>query len=149
MKNWGASEFNLGDLEKTVSFIHLCAYQNEENKGDEDDRPPTNHWAAFLQANGRGSARLDMISGDGADGLTGMLVIESKTYEFTHNATQRVSFATLGQPTVQTITDLVSRLDRDKYRFTENEEGCRYWIYTFISDLECAGIVAADRKGEA
>ncbi|EEH10296.1 conserved hypothetical protein [Histoplasma capsulatum G186AR] len=101
------------------------------------------------QANGRGSARLDMIPGDGADGLTGMLVIESKTYEFTYNATQRVSFATLGQPTVQTITDLVSQLGRDQYRFTENEEGCRYWIYTFISDLEGADIVAAGSKGEA
>ncbi|EER39135.1 conserved hypothetical protein [Histoplasma capsulatum H143] len=103
----------LGILEKKVSFIHICAYQNEGNKGDEDGRPPTNHWAAFLQANGRGSVRLDMIPGDGADGLTGMLVIESKTYGFTYNATQRVSFATLGQLTVQTITDLVSQLGRD------------------------------------
>ncbi|EDN06263.1 predicted protein [Histoplasma mississippiense (nom. inval.)] len=76
-------------------------------------------------------------------------VLVSTTYDFTYNATQRVSFATLGQPTVQTITDLVSRLGRDRYRFTENEEGCRYWIYTFISDLEGADIVAAGSKGEA
>lgn len=30
---------------------------------------------------------------------------------------------------------------RQKYIFTEEMEGCRFWIYTVISDLESGGII--------
>ncbi|OJD16605.1 hypothetical protein AJ78_03245 [Emergomyces pasteurianus Ep9510] len=47
-----------------------------------------------------------MAPGDGSDGLTGMLIIESKAYSVTSNATKSLSFMTLGQPTVKAITAL-------------------------------------------
>lgn len=149
MDNWGASKFKTTDLGEVNTVIHLCGYKNEKNEGDLAGRPPTNHWTAFLQTHGGGSVKLDMVPGDGSDGRTGMLIIESKPYSFTQNAIKTASFQARGQPTVKTVTDLISRLGRDKYRFTEHDEGCRYWMYTFISDLEDAGNVAAGSKAEA
>ncbi|KAI1962177.1 hypothetical protein LOY94_006744 [Ophidiomyces ophidiicola] len=149
MENWGTSKFKTTDLGKGVTNVHICGYKNEKNEGDLDGRPPTNHWAAFLEVHGGGSVRLDMVPGDGADGLTGMLIIESKVYSVTNNASKSLFFTALGHATVKTITDLISSLNRDKYRFTEHEEGCRYWIYTFISDLEGAGIIGAGSNVQA
>jgi hypothetical protein len=149
MDTWGTSKFRVLDLEKVIAVVHICGYKNQGNEGDLGGRPPTNHWAAFLEVHGGGSVRFDMVPGDGSDGLTGMVIIESKRYKVTDNATKTVSFAAHGRPTVNTVTSLISRLGRDKFKFTENEEGCRYWIYTLISDLEDADIVATGCKGEA
>ncbi len=67
------------------------------------------------------SVKLDMIPGDGVKTLT---------------------FKPTESVTVQAIMDLMVENKRDKYRFTEYEEGYRYWMYTLISDLEAEGILA-------
>ncbi|RDH39525.1 hypothetical protein BDQ94DRAFT_133241 [Aspergillus welwitschiae] len=59
------SNYNTDDLEQehlqsSVSVIHLCAYKNEQNAGDDDGNPPTNPSAAFLQLPPNQSIRLDM-----------------------------------------------------------------------------------------
>ncbi|KAK2799838.1 hypothetical protein FQN50_008359 [Emmonsiellopsis sp. PD_5] len=141
--NWDTYEFNSADLLRKVSMVHICAYENRDNAGDEDGNPPTNHWAAFLQYGQAASVRLDMTPGYGSDGLRGKLYIASKPYVSTNKAIKSVSFPMLSVPTAQTITDLINQKGREKYNFTPAWEGCRFWIFTLISDLEAAGFLPA------
>jgi hypothetical protein len=146
--DWDTDKFIAAHLTASVNSIHICGYVNTKNEGDEDGTPPTNHWAAFLELPKDASVRLDMMPGYGSDGLRGKIEISSKKYVSTQNAIKTVTFSTIGTPTVQTITDLITRNGREKYTFTEEEEGCRYWIYTIISDLAASGIVPSD-SGQA
>ena len=146
--DWDTDRFNAVHLTTSVISIHICGYVNTKNVGDEDGTPPTNHWAAFLELPKNISVGLDMIPGYGSDGLRGKIEISSKPCVSTDHAIKTVTFSTIGTPTVQTITDLITRNGREKYTFTEEEEGCRYWIYTIISDLAASGIVPSD-SGQA
>ena len=140
-RNWDIDHFKNEDLHKQVVFIHLCAYINRSNTGDEDGNPPTNHWAAFLELQGKGSVRLDMAPGYGSDGLRGKLDMSSKPYQSTNNAIRSVSFEVAKGVTVQTIVDNINQNGRQKYTFTVEWEGCRFWVRTLISDLEAEGVV--------
>lgn len=146
--DWDKDGLNSPDLSKIVTYIHICGYKNIENAGDDEGNPPTNHWASFLQLQNGGSVRLDMIPGYGSDGQRGKLVVSSKPYDSTDNSIKTVTFSTLNAPTAKTITDLITQNGRERYNFTEVWEGCRFWIYTLISDLETAGIVSAGSRQE-
>lgn len=98
---------------------------------------------AFLENPDRGSVRLDMSPGYGSDGLRGKIDLSSKTYQCTTNHVKKLTFPTSYGVTVKHVIDLVSRKGRQKYQFTEEEEGCRYWNYVFVSDLEHAGYIQA------
>ncbi|RDW93654.1 uncharacterized protein DSM5745_00976 [Aspergillus mulundensis] len=140
--NYEDDDFNPADLEAPVEYIHICGYKNEKNAGDEDGNPPTNHWATFLQISERESVRLDMAPGYGSDGQRGKINIASKTYVCSHNAIKALTFPLRAQATVRTIIDIINSNGRDRYNFTEEWEGCRFWMSTFISDLEGSGLVA-------
>ncbi|CRG91080.1 hypothetical protein PISL3812_08128 [Talaromyces islandicus] len=143
MENYDTDRFNTAHFQSSVVNIHLCGYRNEKNEGDEDGNPPTNHWAAFLQYPSGGSARLDMAPGYGSDGLRGKIDLASKPYMLTNNAIKSLSFSPKTPITVQSIVNTINSKGRDRYRFTAEWEGCRYWMYTFILDLESAGILAS------
>ena len=144
--NYDTDNFNTAELHSQIVDVHICGYLNEQNEGDEDGNPPTNHWAVFLQLSAGGSVRLDMAPGYGSDGLRGKIEIASKTYTYTNNAIKTLSFPVRVYTTVENITDLLSLNGRDKYMFTEEEEGCRFWVDTFISDLEGAGIIGTGSR---
>lgn len=140
--NWDTDNLDPTDLAQQVITIHICGYVNEKNEGDEEGNPPTNHWAAFLQHSDAGSIGLDMMPGYGSDGLRGKIEISSKNCVSTNNAMKTLSFPVNVHTTVQTITDMINDKGRDRYTFTEEEEGCRYWIGTIVSDLEAAKIIS-------
>ena len=146
--NWDTDNFDLAHLARQVIAIHICGYVNQENKGDEEGNPPTNHWAAFLQHSEGLSVRLDMMPGYGSDGLRGEIEISSKDYASTNSAIKVLSFPVNVHATVQTITDVINDKGRDRYTSTEEEEGCRYWIWNIVSDLEAAEIISTG-SGEA
>ncbi|UNI15353.1 hypothetical protein JDV02_001892 [Purpureocillium takamizusanense] len=81
-----------------------------------------------------------MAPGYGSNGLRGKIQISFKRYQITENAIQTVSFPVAQGITVRTITDKISMNKRQKYTFTEME-GCRFWIYTVISDFESGGMI--------
>ncbi|CAG8907445.1 unnamed protein product [Penicillium egyptiacum] len=81
-----------------------------------------------------------MMSGYGSDGLRGKVEISSKPYTSTNNAIKTLTFSVEAHATVQTITDLINSKGRDRYKLTAEWEGCRFWIYTFIKDLESVGL---------
>nr|KMM67044.1 hypothetical protein CPAG_03380 [Coccidioides posadasii RMSCC 3488] len=147
--NWDTDELNSVELSREVSMVHICGYENRENAGDEVGNPPTNQWAVFLQYGQAASIRLDMVPGYGSEGLRGKLHVASKSYISTDKAIKRVSFPTCTGPTVQAITDLIIQNRRQKYNFTSDWEGCRFWIFTLISDLETAGLLPAGSGQEA
>jgi len=140
--NFDTDDFDIGWLRFPVSHIHICGYTNLRNEGDEDGNPPTNHWALFLQVSEDASIRLDMTPGYGSDGQRGKIQILYKEYTYTNNAIKSESFQVRSGVVAQHITDLITLNGRDKYTFTEEQEGCRFWIFTVISDLEARGFIA-------
>jgi hypothetical protein len=86
--HFGTSKLEESDLEEVVERIHLCGYVNKDNVGDDNGRTPTNHWTIFLQMSGERSVKVDMIPGDGDDGLQGYVLVESKRYTVTRKWNQ-------------------------------------------------------------
>ncbi|RTE68365.1 hypothetical protein BHE90_017257 [Fusarium euwallaceae] len=147
-RNWDQDNFNEGDLGRTVKQIHICAYVNENNEGDGED-PPTNHWATFLEISPTHSVRMDMAPGYGSDGLRGKIEISSKRYRFTNKAIHGLSFNVIGKPKVGDIINLINSNGLQKYTFTPEWEGCRFWVYTLILHLEQQGIVEPESASRA
>lgn len=141
--NYDDDRFQPAHLHSQIGSIHICGYINHENAGDEDGNPPTNHWGAFLELSQGGSVRLDMAPGYGSDGLRGKIDISSKEYSLTNNAIKTLTFPLTAEATVSTIIEIINSNGRDRYKFTEEWEGCRFWMFTFISDLEASGIVSS------
>lgn len=147
--NFDLDSFDSAHLSCVVHTVHLVAYQNEGNTGDEKGNPPTIHWAVFLQHSDTASVRVDMTPGYGSNGLKGKIELASKSYRFTYQAIKRLTFLTSNSPTVHKILDGISSKGRTHYFFTEDWKGCRYWNFTFISDLEIAGILLSGSAGVA
>ncbi|KAI9674626.1 MAG: hypothetical protein M1829_003708 [Trizodia sp. TS-e1964] len=101
MENWGTSRFNPNDSQRQVLCVCICAYENISNLGDETGRPPTKHWTVFLELHGGESVKVDIVPGDGLDGLTGTIILESKTYVSTQRAIHTKEYAVTGLQTVQ------------------------------------------------
>lgn len=93
--------FNPLDYNMNATSIHICAYVNESNVGDEDGNPPTNHWAAFLELKDNRSICIDMGPGYGSDGLRGKIALASRDCNHTQNAIKSLTFMVLGSVTVQ------------------------------------------------
>ena len=147
--HFGTSKFEEVDLEGVVEKVHLCGYANENNEGDIDSRPPTNHWTIFLQLGSNRSVKVDMIPGDGDDGLLGFIVLESKKYDMTNKRIKSLTFIPPCTLLVKDVLALITEKGRDRYTFTEEEEGCRFWICTVVKDLEGAGKVPKDSSIES
>ena len=147
--HFGTSRFDELDLEATVEKVHLCGYANENNAGDVDGRPPTNHWTIFLQLDVNRSVKLDMIPGDGDDGLLGLIVLESKKYHMTNKKIKSLTFIPQFTLLVKDVIALITEKGRERYTFTEEEEGCRFWICTIVQDLEDAGKIPKESAIES
>lgn len=141
-KYWDTDKLEPNDLSKLVTHLHACAHSNESNLGDADFQlPPTNHWSIFLQLGPQLSVRLDMTAGYGENGLRGKIDVQSKGYAKTFHDIKTLSFQPASGTTVKSILDMMSGNGLDKYAFTENLEGCRYWTMRVISTLDGAGIL--------
>jgi hypothetical protein len=119
----------------------LTAFKNESNKGGGDGNPAVNHWCMFLELSSNRSVRIDMMPGYGPDRLRGIIEISSKDYVYTHNGIKTCVFPVTHGVTVQRIVDLISSAGRQKYQFTPEGEGCRFWNLTVTKDLQSAGYV--------
>lgn len=109
---------------------------------DDAGNSPTNHWTVFLAyGNGKNSVQLDMSPGYGDDGLRGKLIVKSSPLDVTENAIKILPLHPNDRRTVREILQLIASKQREKYVFTEEEEGCRFWVYTLTLDLEAAGFV--------
>lgn len=106
----------------------------------------------FLEISRIRSVRIDMMAGYGSDGLRGKIEISSKDYACTQNGIKTCVFPATFGVTVQKIVDLISSAGRQKYQFTPEWEGCRFWNWTVTKDLQSAGYVppgCAEEAGNA
>jgi len=96
-----------------------------------------------LQVSKAQFVRIDMMPGYGDDGQRGKIRISSKSYISSINAIKEVSFSVIGIVTLQSILEFLASKGREKYQFTEEGEGCRFWVSVIAGDLESAGIIEA------
>ncbi|KAG6042389.1 hypothetical protein E4U39_006022 [Claviceps sp. Clav50 group G5] len=147
-QNWEKSNFTRNDLYSKVDYIHICARENETNIGY-NNSPPVNSWFIFLEISALHSVRLLMSQNWGAQNLRGRLEIATKDYAFTHNAIHQLSFRTIGGPKVKDIVDMIKAKSLQKYEFTPDWEGCRFWVYIFICHLKREGFIESGSVGKA
>jgi hypothetical protein len=140
--NYDFDEFKSSDLSRSARAIYICALENVENAGD-GDIPPTNYWGAFLLVGEDTSVGVDMAGDYGHDGRRGKIHVSSNSFPHANDEVKTLRFNIENTRTVRQIFELINSKGRDKYRFTDEIEGCRYWMWKFISDLEAAGIVRA------
>lgn len=107
-RDWDINAFEPSDYTERPISIHLCAYRNASNVGDEEGNPPTNHWAAFLELEDGRSVRIDPSPGYGSDGQRGKIILSSRDYPYTQNAIKSLSFPIIGSTTVQTFINLIN-----------------------------------------
>ncbi len=79
----------------------------------------------------------------------GLLQIASKLYAVTHNCTHALAIEIQSARKVQGICDTIIRKGRDKYSFTDDDEGCRYWVSVVLSDLADEGLIALESRDQA
>ncbi|KAI0114485.1 hypothetical protein GGR51DRAFT_577501 [Nemania sp. FL0031] len=138
-RHWERDSLQHTDLARLIISIHLIACPNLNIGGQSS---PTNHWSLFFEMLGERSVRLDMVSGFGNDGLRGKIEVASKNYVCTRERVHRLSFQPDRAVTLEDIVHLIQRNGRQRYRFLPEWEGCRYWCYTIIQDLEAARIIS-------
>ncbi|CAK7266252.1 hypothetical protein SEPCBS57363_001997 [Sporothrix epigloea] len=138
--NFDSDKLESEDLAKPVLNVHLIAYINPGNEGD-GEIPPTNHWAVFLELSKDRSVRVDMMPGYGLDGRRGKVDLSTKEYAFTKNSIQRLTFEPRGHPNVEVFIKSIGSLGLQRYNFTKDCEGCRFWCYQFIKCLEGISIL--------
>lgn len=81
--------------------------------------------------------------GTGSDSLRGELEISTKRYKHTKWTSHLLSFPTNSTPLrkVGNILKLIMTNGLQNYLFSPEGEGCRFWVYTFVSNLEREGLL--------
>jgi hypothetical protein len=107
------------------------------------------HWHLFLSLQGGHHVSVDMPP-VGADGRTGVLIMRS--LEGTSDGGEPVAKfsreAEQSDTTAQAVLDLLIARGRNKYRYTDDGSGCRYWCEVVLGDLEEMGLVAKGSGAE-
>jgi hypothetical protein len=127
-------------MDRIVSQITLVAYILSETD-------KFHHWAAYLRISESEVIKVDLTRGTVSPTVVMVLYIADTTFEspaFTH------AFKTSGSPTVRQIVELISTPDRarnderlDRYAFSEQGNGCAYWIKRLVLRMEDCGYVDA------
>ncbi|KAG6198785.1 hypothetical protein E4U22_001029 [Claviceps purpurea] len=140
--NWDQRGFENEDLKMTVRRIHVCVYSDvDDAESGDEELPPVNHWIIFLEIAARHSVRINMTPGCDFAGVRGQIEISTKRYMFTEQTVHLLTFPTRGEPKVEDIIKLIIANGLQKYDFTPEWEGCRFWTYTLISHLERKGLI--------
>ena len=129
------SQLRESDADCQVLFIYICAFAMESSVSN-SALAAANRWSIFLQTSTDESVRLDIFRGRNNDGLTGTLTLVSVNEVYPDDVLRVMMFRTLGQPTVKLLVETLVGKGREKYQFTQDERGGRYWVYTVVSDWE-------------
>jgi len=110
--------------------------------------PPTtvgkltaNHWRTFAVLSAQSSICFDMSVG--GDGQTGLLILQDRPYAVTNQAIVSTILNFKKECTVQQLLDTITSKHRERYRFTANGDGCRYWVRFVVNAWEQEGLLAA------
>jgi len=135
-------DFDFDKLQEPISKIHLCAVQSVPFCPP--GVTPTNHWnACFELAKTSSSVRLDPSPG-GDLGMT--LILEALPGPHIDYPAHTVSIAVPKAVTLEKLLNVIVENKRDRYRFTELAEGCRYWLTVLVDDLNAHELISAEDK---
>ncbi|KAL8405475.1 hypothetical protein RB596_004372 [Gaeumannomyces avenae] len=150
-ENWDTDAFWEEDLAGAVEILHLCTLRNDNNEGDENGEPPTNHWTMSLQTSPTSCVTLDMAPGYGSEGIRGKIELASlPTQPYNTDETLRTfSFRPARTVTIADIIQSINGKGRDAFDFSPEWEGCRAWLAIVMGDLEKEGIVSQGSTAEA
>lgn len=129
------SQLHESDADCQVLFIYICAFAMESSESA-GAFAAANRWSIFLQISTNESVRLDIFPGRNNHGLTGTLTLVSVDEVYPDDVLRVMLFRTLGQPTVKLLVETLVGKGREKYQFTQDERGGRYWVHTVVSDWE-------------
>lgn len=149
--HWDAEDFSFDTLSAPVVRIHFCAAANDNDTDTVVRRQPVNHWMVFLQTGATTSVRLSISSGE-TSAYPAVIELASKRYIVSHFSPIVISSAVNGGVTVEAVFRLLIAKGRDRYKFTDQHVGCRWWCYCIAHDFESAGWVergTANRVGQA
>ncbi|KAG8709044.1 hypothetical protein FRC08_018576 [Ceratobasidium sp. 394] len=79
----------------------------------------------------------------GADGFTGVLMVQSVPYVMTHSSAAASMYPVIVDITVDSILGLITKHGREQYIFGVSGTGCRFWCSVVLQDMEQANIVRA------
>ncbi|KAH8802541.1 hypothetical protein F5884DRAFT_887183 [Xylogone sp. PMI_703] len=107
-----------------------------------------NHWSIYLiLADNKGSVRVNMRAE--FDDPQGILDWEpSLPFTLPYSALNYWDYQLREGISVGWIYRLLISNGRDQYRFSGGGYGCRYWVYTIISDFSAQGCLKSTNAGE-
>ncbi|PGH33920.1 hypothetical protein GX50_03241 [[Emmonsia] crescens] len=101
------------------------------------------HWSIYLcKPNNGGSMRINMRAICGEP--KGMLDWTKHSYDMPTTRIMDWEWPVSRGSEVQDFAYSISFLGRDKYTFSANNGGCRYWIATVLSDFVNMGLIKRD-----
>lgn len=139
-KHIGCSLLKIADLDAIVKTLHIVACKNEFNEPEQGGEIG-NHWFSLLELEDGRSVSVDMMGGDGG-GRMGLVLLESHagrltTYEEVH----RISIGVAGERTVKDFLECLFEKGRERYGFTVEITGCRWWNLIAVGDWEEAEMI--------
>lgn len=147
--DWDTDNMSSSDLSRPIIAIHLVAYPSSSMEDGDEPLQQTNHWCFFLEFGDDTSVKLEVTPGNGSNGLRAKIRLVSKTHACTSNDIQKLTFNLDSSVCLADLVGIAQAHDRQRYQFAPGWEGCRYWNYVFIQDLENHTILARGASNQA
>lgn len=137
--------FNMVDYRVRVTKIRICALINPTNESKSEKTLPTNRWIILLELAPFKWLKFDLqpgITGDDGRKL-GVVIFNSDVVFLDLSAAEEIiheiTLETVDNTTVKLLLQDLSRAKLNRYKFTEFEEGRRYWISRLVGEWEKRG----------
>ncbi|KAI0430902.1 hypothetical protein F5Y09DRAFT_341225 [Xylaria sp. FL1042] len=147
--NWDTNKLRGSDLTRAIVALHLVAYYSQTMEEGYVPFQPTNHWCLFLEFGNGKSVRLEVVPGSGSDGLRAQVRLTSRAHPCTSNYAHKVTYDLNSGVCLEDLVQICQTKGRQRYEFAEGWEGCRYWNYVFIKDLESSSILPRGATDQA
>jgi len=137
--------FNMVDYRVRVTKIRICALINPTNESKSEKTLPTNRWIILLELAPFKWLKFDLQPGiTGDDGRKLGVVTFNSDVVFLDLTTaeeiiHEITLETVDDTTVKLLLQDLSRAKLNRYKFTESEEGRRYWISRLVEEWEKGG----------
>jgi hypothetical protein len=133
----------VGDIK--ILRIYACGYEPTDLSSEQSTGKAVNHWAFHCAISEDNYIRID--PSPSAD-LSLVVIVSPKNYLPTDNAAKTLTLTTTDL-TVGGFINLLVTKKYDKYQFTQNGVGCRYWVSCVMKLLRTEGKLTDDTEIQA
>lgn len=150
--HWVTTNFDRTLLDRIGFTMYAIAYRTDENSSGDSEA----HWALLFQYEVEACVRVEMTRGYGANnnGRQRGKIHLSNVKPFDHSSSSGWGkhivqmFYTRNFPSIQDFIDVLVSEGRQRYTFTEEGEGSRFWAATVIADFTKAKLLPKDSGDE-